>query len=101
MELTDDTLPQSIETERVLLVDLWAPWCGPCRAMSPVLDELESDFKGRVAVAKLNVDDNPNTVVKYLVTSIPCLMVFKEGKLIYQWSGTHSKEEIAATLNTL
>jgi thioredoxin 1 len=82
----------------VVLVDLWAEWCGPCRRLAPTVDALAQDFDGRVTVAKLNVDENPSVPGKYMVRGIPTLLVFKDGQLAETIVGLRAKEEIAEAL---
>jgi thioredoxin 1 len=82
----------------VVLVDLWAEWCGPCRRLAPTVDALAQDFDGRVTVAKLNVDENPTVPGKYMVRGIPTLLVFKDGQLAETIVGLRAKEEIAEAL---
>jgi thioredoxin 1 len=79
----------------VVLVDLWAPWCGPCRLLAPTVDALASEFDGRATVAKLNVDENPNIPGRYAVRGIPTLLLFKEGQLADTIVGLAPKEDIA------
>src|SRR4029079_18814586 len=83
----------------VVLVDLWAEWCGPCRRLAPAVDALASEYDGRATVAKLNIDENPNTPSKYRVLGIPTLLVFKDGSLVDQLVGLREKAEIASTLD--
>jgi len=82
----------------VVLVDLWAEWCGPCRRLAPTVDALAQDFDGRVTVAKLNVDENPTVPGKYMVRGIPTLLLFKDGQLAETIVGLRAKEEIAEAL---
>ena len=85
----------------VVLVDLWAEWCGPCRRLAPTVDALAQDFDGRATVAKLNVDENPTVPGKYMVRGIPTLLVFKDGKLAETLVGLRAKEEIAEAIERL
>jgi thioredoxin 1 len=71
-----------IESKSLTLVDFWAPWCGPCRQLTPLIDELSKDMEGKMEVFKCNIDENPETPSKYAVRGIPTLMIFKNGKLI-------------------
>jgi len=96
--LTDGNFDEEIK-QGVVLVDLWAEWCGPCRRLAPTLDALANEYEGRVIVAKLNIDEHPNTPSKYMVRGIPTLLVFKDGQLADTLVGLRAKEEIAATLD--
>lgn len=80
--LTDATLPQAIAEHSVLVVDCWAKWCAPCRRLAPVVDTLAKQYAGRVVFGKVDVDNNPMTVRKYAIGSIPTLLFFKEGRLV-------------------
>ena len=81
-----------------ILVDAWAPWCAPCRAIAPVLDQLAADSQGKYRIAKLNVDENPQTASQYQIASIPTMLIFKNGKLIDRLIGAHPKPVIAQRL---
>ena len=83
----------------VVLVDLWAEWCGPCRRIAPIVDELASEYDGRVTIGKLNVDENPVTPGKYSVRGIPTLLVFKDGQLADTVVGLTAKEDLAGVLD--
>ena len=85
-------------TGEPILVDAWAPWCGPCRAIAPVLDQLAAEAHGRYRIAKLNVDENPQTATQYQIASIPTMLIFKDGKLIDRLIGAQPKQVIAARL---
>jgi thioredoxin 2 len=95
IEVTDGTFSREIlSTPGSVLVDCWAPWCGPCRTVAPILDELASKYAGGVRIAKLNVDENPVTASRYNVRSIPTLLLFKDGKLVNTLVGAQPKETI-------
>ncbi|HEX3082050.1 MAG TPA: thioredoxin [Candidatus Saccharimonadia bacterium] len=95
-KVTDDNFEKEIiKSERPVLVDFWAPWCNPCRAMEPALEELSKEFEGKVDIAKLNVDENPETQQAFDVMSIPNLMIFKEGKVVEHIIGLTAKERLA------
>jgi len=96
--LSDSNFDESIK-QGVVLVDLWAEWCGPCRRLAPTVDALASEYDGRATVAKLNIDENPDTPSKYRVLGIPTLLVFKDGELADTLVGLRANEEIASTLD--
>lgn len=80
--VTDGTFAREVlESELPVLVDLWAPWCGPCRMIAPVVEKIARDYAGRLKVAKLNVDENPQTAMRYQVQGIPTLLIFKGGRV--------------------
>ncbi|MBX6364657.1 MAG: thioredoxin, partial [Gemmatimonadetes bacterium] len=83
LELTDANFATEVEqSEGLVVVDFWAPWCGPCRAVAPVIEQLAEEYAGRVRFGKLNVDDNPQVAVRYGIRSIPTIGVFKGGKVV-------------------
>ena len=100
--LTDDTFDREVlENSKPVLVDFWAPWCGPCRVMAPVIDQLAQEFVSQATVAKLNVDDHQQVAARYGIQSIPTLMIFHNGKVIDQIVGSVPKTKIAQRLTTL
>ena len=90
-----------ITSAPVALVDLWATWCGPCRMLSPTVDDIAQEYEGRVAVGKCNVDDNEEIAEKFGVRSIPTLLYFKGGQLVDKSVGLVSKQDIESILNNL
>ena len=96
--LTDADFAQTVSQERAVLVDFWAPWCGPCRMVAPVVEQLAQEFAGRAVVAKLNVDENPVTARQYDVMSIPTLFVFKNGKIVDRIVGAQPAQSIRQAL---
>lgn len=98
---TDDNTFEAavLKTDRPALVDFWAPWCGPCRALAPVLEEIGKVYDGRVNVIKVNVDDSPKTAANYGVQSIPTLLFIREGKVRETLVGLTTKEKLAALID--
>lgn len=95
--LNNDSFDQEI-ADGTALVDFWAPWCGPCRMIGPVIEELADDFAGKAKICKLNVDDNNALAVKYNVMTIPTLIIYKDGAEVERIVGVRSKPEIADTV---
>ena len=100
VELTDATFEEKVlkENEKPVLVDFWAPWCGPCQMMGPILEALSEEVSDFAVVGKLNVDENPATAGKYGVMSIPTLIIFKNGEPVKQLVGVQSKEVLTEEL---
>ncbi len=87
-----------INSETPALVDFWAPWCGPCRAIAPVLEDLAKDYSGKVNIVKVNVDENPLTAREYSVRSIPMLIFFNKGEIRESMLGSRPKEQLSAMI---
>jgi len=95
VHVTDDNFESEVlQSAEPVLVDYWAEWCGPCKMIAPVLDEIAGEYDGRVKIAKLNIDDNPNTPPRYGIRGIPTLMLFKDGKLLDQVVGAVPKAQL-------
>ena len=101
LEVTQDNFDQEVlQAAEPVLVDFWAPWCGPCKAMAPVLEEAAKQFAGKIKFAKVNVDDNPALATKYGIHSIPALFLFKEGQIADSIVGFVSDKDLAAKLQS-
>ena len=99
VELNDSVFESEVlQSEKPVLVDFWAPWCGPCKALAPVIDEISNDYSEKIKVGKVNVDDNPETSMKFGIRSIPTLIVFKNGEVFEQVVGAVPKSEIEKVL---
>lgn len=95
VNVTDSNFASEVlEADGKVLVDMWAPWCGPCRMLGPIIDEIAEEQEGKLKVCKLNVDENPETARKYRVMSIPTMLLFEDGELVNKMIGLKPKEEI-------
>ena len=103
VEVTDATFKKEVleEPEKPVLIEFWATWCAPCRIQGPILDEIATELRNKAKVTKLEVDENPTTAGSYNVLSIPTLIMFREGKLMWQGVGLHQKNVLIAELNKL
>lgn len=101
IELSDDTFEQEVlKSDVPVLVDYWAEWCGPCKMIAPVLEEVADDYDGKLKVAKLNIDDNPDTPPAYGIRGIPTLMLFKNGEVEATKVGAVSKSQLTAFIDS-
>ena len=98
LKLTDADFDAQVKAQPLVVVDFWAEWCGPCRVIAPVLEELAVEYAGRMAVGKLNVDENRQVAAKFGIRSIPTLLFFKDGSRVDQVVGAHPKATIKAKI---
>ena len=102
LEVTDDSFASEVlNSELPVLVDFWAEWCGPCKMVSPIVEELSNEYNGKVKVAKLDVDSNPKTATNYGIRGIPTLLMFKDGSAVDQIVGAVPKTHIAERLDKI
>ena len=102
IQLTDENFEQEVvKSAQPVLVDFWAPWCGPCRMIGPVIEELAKEYAGKVKVCKLNTDEAQDTAAKYQISAIPTILLFKGGKVMQQLVGLQPKEELKKHLDEM
>lgn len=98
--VTDSNFEEEVlKNNKPVLVDFWAPWCGPCRAIAPVIEELAKEYEGQIDMVKMNVDENPTTSGKYGIRAIPTLILFKNGDVVGQVTGAVSKSNLKEMIN--
>jgi thioredoxin 1 len=101
-EFTQDNWQQEVvDSDKPVLVDFWAPWCGPCRMIAPVIDELANENAGAVKVGKLNTDNAQNTAMRYDVTGIPTIMLFKDGEVVERFVGVQPKSRLQDAIDSV
>lgn len=101
VHVTDESFEEEVlRSAEPVLVDYWADWCGPCKMIAPVLDEIATEYAGRIKVAKLNIDENPNTPPRYGIRGIPTLMLFRQGEVEATKVGAVSKSQLTAFIDS-
>jgi thioredoxin 1 len=101
LEFTDNNFEEKALNGGVSVVDFWAEWCGPCKMITPIIEELSKDFDGKATIGKLNVDDNPNVSMKYGIRSIPTILFIKNGEVVDKQVGVATKQALAQKLEAL
>jgi len=101
LEITDADIDENIKKYQTLVIDCWAPWCGPCKMVHPIIEELAKEMQGKIVFGKLNVDENPVTSTKHQIMSIPTLLVFKNGNLVDRIVGALPKEALKEHIEKL
>ena len=100
-ELNESNFDSFVESNKIAVIDCWAPWCGPCRRMGPIIEELAGELAGKVGVAKLNTDENQGIAIRFNINAIPTLLVFKDQVLVDSLVGLRPKEDILQYINGL
>ena len=101
VEFTDTNFKSEVlDSAQPVLVDFWAPWCGPCRMIAPMVEELAGEYKGSVKIGKINIDDNPQVAINYNIGSIPTLLIFKGGQIVESMVGAPPKNKLQAMLDS-
>lgn len=98
IELNDSNFDQVVKSDKPVLVDFWAEWCGPCKMIGPLVEELAGEYEGKAVIAKLNVDENPDVTARYGIRNIPTLLVFKNGQIVDKQVGAVPKSVLAQKL---
>jgi thioredoxin 1 len=101
LEFTDENIQDAIKSGKPVVVDFWAEWCGPCRMVGPVIEELAQEYEGKVIIGKLNVDENSDTPMQYGIRNIPTVLFFKDGELVDKQIGAAQKSVFASKIEAL
>ena len=100
IELTDDTFASTV-SEGAVLVDFWAPWCGPCKMLTPVVEEIAEEYAGKATICKMDTDEHRESAMQFSITSIPTLILFKNGQIEKKWVGLTSKKDLTEAIDEL
>ena len=99
--INDTNYKELLESGKPMVIDFWAPWCGPCRSVAPIVEELAAAYEGRVIIGKYNVDDDTDLGVEYGIRNIPTMLFFKDGKMVEKHVGTITRDALAAKIDAL
>ncbi len=101
VELTDGAFDSTINDSKPVLVDFWAPWCGPCKMLTPVIEEIAAEYDDKVTVCKMNTDDHRDAAVEYGISAIPTIILFKDGQVAQKWVGLTTKQDMTDAIDEL
>lgn len=99
IELTDATFDSTIQGSGPVLVDFWAPWCGPCKMLTPVVEEIANEYVGKATVCKMNTDDHRDAAIEYAISAIPTIILFNEGQIVKKWVGLTTKQDMTDAID--
>jgi thioredoxin 1 len=99
IELTDETFDETIQGDLPVLVDFWAPWCGPCKMMVPIIEQVANEYTGKAMICKMDTDEHRQAAITYAISAIPTLILFKDGQMVKKWVGLTQKNVIMAAID--
>jgi thioredoxin 1 len=98
IELTDETFDATLQSDQPVLVDFWAPWCGPCKMMGPIIEQVANEYTGKAVICKMDTDEHRQAAITYAISAIPTLILFKDGQMVKKWVGLTQKNVIMAAI---
>ncbi|MBN2513213.1 MAG: thioredoxin [Sedimentisphaerales bacterium] len=99
IELTDESFDETINSDMPVLVDFWAPWCGPCKMLTPVIEQIANEYAGKAVICKMNTDDQRQAAIQFGISAIPTIILFKNGQMIKKWVGLTQKPVLTAAID--